>query len=132
MAFLHISYLNYLMDNSQICNNSIHFTSIHLIEICILNNNYMNHSQDTLEFLCRRIDSGIEKGINQIEERFKASNSCPELRRLWIPRDEVKLFFGYADTQLSVITKQYGLVTTEIGRRKFYSTSSLLEALSKK
>ena len=103
----------------------------------------MNTNHELLEFLCSKIEAAIDKRmhqievsiqkrVTQIEEKVKASMSCPELRRVWIPRDEVKLFLEYGDTQLSVITKEYKLVTTEIGRRKFYSTSSLFNALNKK
>jgi hypothetical protein len=67
----------------------------------------------------------IEELKNKIEDR----DVCPEIRRQWIPKAEVMRFLGFADTQLCAITKKYKLVTTQIGKRKFYLASSLLKAL---
>lgn len=72
----------------------------------------------------------VLKKIDLLNESINKSNSCPELRRFWLPRFEVKDFFQYGDTQFSFITNQYNITTSEMGKRKFYSTASLLEVLN--
>lgn len=67
--------------------------------------------------------------VKSLKEKFEYPNSCPEIRRDWIPRDEVKVYLQFGDTQMSAITKKYGITYTEIGKRKFYSTTSIQKVL---
>ena len=69
---------------------------------------------DTLEGLKKKIDT---------------PNECAEIRKHWIPRKEVMNYLDYGDTQISYITKKYNITTTELNKRKFYSTASLLQIL---
>ena len=68
----------------------------------------------TLETLSKKVENPID---------------CPEIRKDWIPRKEVMNFLGYGDTQISYITKKYNITTSEVNKRKFYSTASLLQVL---
>jgi hypothetical protein len=47
---------------------------------------------------------------------------------MWIPKQEVMLFLGFADTQMAAISKQYKIVSIKIGKHVYYQTHSLLEA----
>jgi len=48
--------------------------------------------------------------------------------RMWIPKQEVMLFLGFAETQMAAIAKQYKIVSIKIGKHVYYQTHSLLEA----
>lgn len=67
--------------------------------------------------------------IKSLAEKMATPMPCPELRRDWMPRDELKKYLQFGDTQMSFITKKYGLTYTEIGKRKLYSISSLQKIL---
>lgn len=75
--------------------------------------------------------SQLEKLIKMFMEKFSNYSSCHELRREWLPKHEVQEFLGYGDTQMSTITKNYNLVLTEIGKKKFYSLKSLQKVFEK-
>jgi hypothetical protein len=64
-----------------------------------------------------------------LKDKLEDSKPCPEIRREWIPREELKNYLQFADTQMSAITKQYGITYTEIGKRKFYSSASIKKIL---
>jgi hypothetical protein len=49
----------------------------------------------------------------------------------WIPKKNVQKFFDYSNTQMLVLEKENGLVTSKIKGRKFYSFQSILELLDK-
>lgn len=71
--------------------------------------------------------------LKQIQEQnqfIANSYPCPELRREWIPRDEVMKFLGYKPTQFIKIVKDYNLRISQIGKHKFFSTQSLQKALN--
>ena len=59
-----------------------------------------------------------------LEARIEKQLVCPELRRDWIPKDELMEYLGFGNTQMRLIEIKYGLVATEIGKRKFFSTKS--------
>ena len=85
-------------------------------------------SIEALQMQLQKSDERIKNLLAEIKdfrEKFTSSNSCPELRRDWIPRDELKKYLQFGDTQMSAITKKYGLTYTEIGKRKLYSIPSL-------
>jgi hypothetical protein len=65
--------------------------------------------------------------IKLISELIAQQN--PLLQK-WLPRDVVKDFFGYEDTQMTAMQKRAHLVTAKIGKRKFYKTDSILELLN--
>ena len=71
----------------------------------------------------------IVKLLEELKRKIENPIECPEIRQKWIPRDDVKKYFGYGDTQISYITKKYNITTTEVGKRKFYAASSLLSVL---
>lgn len=48
---------------------------------------------------------------------------------LWLPKKAVMKFFDYGDTQMRQIEKEYGLVTSKIKARKFYSAQSILNLI---
>ena len=47
---------------------------------------------------------------------------------MWIPKQELMLFLGFAETQMAAIAKQYKIVSIKIGKHVYYQTHSLLEA----
>lgn len=67
------------------------------------------------------------KSIEDLNQKFDKSYNCLEIRRQWIPKNEVMSFLGFADTQMAAITKKYKFITTTIGKRKFYHINSLLK-----
>ena len=71
----------------------------------------------------------IKKMLQELEARMLKLLVCPELRRDWIPKEELMEYFGYGNTQMLTIEKKYGLVTTEIGKRKFYSVKSAAKTM---
>ena len=48
--------------------------------------------------------------------------------RMWIPKQEVMLFLGFAETQMAAIAKQYKIVSIKIGKHVYYQTQSFLQA----
>lgn len=73
----------------------------------------------------------LNQKVANLEDHLKKSTSCPEVRRIWTPRDEVMEFLNYGETQISAITKKYTITTSDIGKRRFYSNASLLDLLDK-
>lgn len=67
--------------------------------------------------------------LEEVKQKIENPIECPEIRSVWIPRKDVMKFLGYGDTQISEITKKYNITTTEVNKRKFYSTASLLQVL---
>ena len=47
----------------------------------------------------------------------------------WIPRDKLKSFLNYEDTQLSALLKSGKLKISQIGNRKFIKRDSILKLL---
>ena len=68
--------------------------------------------------------------VAELNHKIDNRDICPDIRRHWIPKHEVMVFLGYADTQMKHIEKQYGIVSTMIGKKKFYQASSLLKILN--
>lgn len=71
----------------------------------------------------------VSNQIANLPELLKQTEPCQELRSKWLPRFDVMQFMGYADTQMNSIAKSYNFDVTEIGKRKFYGTDSVLKAL---
>ena len=75
------------------------------------------------------MSNNYEKMLAELSAKMDNLNICPELRKRWIPKNELMKFLEYADTQMATITKQYNLVTTTIGKRKFYLVDSVQKIL---
>ena len=88
----------------------------------------MINEQPPFEDLLKAIQN-LEKKVNVIQEEIAKSKSCPELRRLWTPRHEVMDYFGYANTQMTAIAKQYDFTVSDIGRKQFYRNDSMLNSI---
>jgi len=80
----------------------------------------------------------IKKEIKDLKEQLiilseliKKPNTCPEIRRIWTPRNEVMDFLDFGNTRISAITEKYNITTSEIGKRKYYLNASILEVLDK-
>lgn len=92
--------------------------------------------QNLIELLQQQLLLSNENYKNLLDEfkdiktKYLPTSNCPELRRTWLPREEVMNFMKYGTTRMLYVTNKYNLVTSEIGTRKFYSTQSLLNALS--
>jgi len=75
--------------------------------------------------------SEIMKLLETLLKRLEAQNPCPEIRREWIPKQELQSFLGFASTQMATHEKNYKWVYTIIGKQKFYSTKSVSNILNK-
>ena len=67
--------------------------------------------------------------IKSLTEKLDTPFPCAEVRKEWIPRDELKKYLQFGDTQMSAITKKYNLTYSEIGKRKFFHTASIQKVL---
>lgn len=50
---------------------------------------------------------------------------------IWLPKKDAMRFFDYGETQMLVLEKENGLVTSKIKGRKFYSVQSLRSLIEK-
>ena len=89
------------------------------------------HLQQQSLFSDEKMKSLIEE-IKALKEKAFPSSNCPEIRRIWLPREEVMKFLGYGETRISFIIKENNIATTAIGKRTFVSTKSLMAALEKR
>lgn len=71
----------------------------------------------------------IKLMLQELEAKMEKHLICPELKRDWIPKDEVMKFWGFKNTQMSKHEKMYGIVMTKIGEHKFYSTKSVAKIM---
>lgn len=78
--------------------------------------------QNTIEKLAIRLE--------ELNEKLNTQLLCPELRKVWTPKDDLKAFMGFADTQMATNTKKYKFVTTKIGKRIFYQNDSVLKIMN--
>jgi hypothetical protein len=67
----------------------------------------------------------------ELKELIQEQHPYPRISEKWVPRSEVKAFFGYGDTQMGALEKDYNLVATKVGKRKFYTRESIQAALEK-
>ncbi len=65
-----------------------------------------------------------------LRTKLEQATSWPDIRREWIPRQELMHYLGYGSTQMAAISKQYNLTSTKIGKRIFYSKKQILTILS--
>ena len=49
----------------------------------------------------------------------------------WLPKKAVMRYFDYADNQLRVLERENVLEVSKVGRRKFYSISSIIALIDK-
>ncbi len=82
------------------------------------------YSKEVLDTLLK-----LSKQVMELETKIENRDSCPEIRRKWIPKQEVMQFLGFGNTQMSAITKKHNLTTTSIGKRKFYHVDAVVKAL---
>ncbi len=77
------------------------------------------------------LDTQLLKKVEELSQKIDDLSSCKEVRREWVPKYEVMKYLGFGDTQMASIARKYGLVSTTIGKRRFYSTKSLLLVMDK-
>jgi hypothetical protein len=65
----------------------------------------------------------LKKELAEINKQLKSMQLHNPLREKWMPRKEVMEFLGYGATQMAQLEKK--LITTKIGKRKFYLRNSL-------
>jgi hypothetical protein len=78
--------------------------------------------------------ANLQLQINNLksqERRLENLESCPEIRKEWIPHEQLKNFLGYGDTQMYNITKKYQIAHTYIGKKKYYAASSVKQILDR-
>ena len=61
--------------------------------------------------------------------QFSKTNCLTNLG--WLPKKIVMRFFDYGATQMRQLEKEYGLETSKIKARKFYSVQSILNLIEK-
>jgi hypothetical protein len=49
----------------------------------------------------------------------------------WLPKKAVMRYFDYADNQLRLLEKENDLEVSRVGRRKFYSTKSIIALIDR-
>jgi hypothetical protein len=65
--------------------------------------------------------------LNEKLEDFSAKS----LYDKWIPKKAMMKFFDYGETQMLVLEKENGLITSKIRGRKFYCVQSILLLIEK-
>jgi hypothetical protein len=78
-------------------------------------------------------ENKIEQLQLQLEElklKFEKQISCPELREIWIPKNELMDFMGFAETQFNEIVRRYNIVYSQIGKKRFYLVESIKNVMN--
>jgi len=68
--------------------------------------------------------------VNQLMGLILIAGEASHIKKEWMPRSEVMSYMKYGDTQMTSIARQYKIATTQIGKRIFYKTSSIIEILN--
>ena len=63
--------------------------------------------------------------LEELELKFEMQSSCPELRSIWVPKNELMKFMGFGETQFNEITKRHNIVYAQIGKKRFYLVESI-------
>ncbi len=71
----------------------------------------------------------FKKMLTELLAKMDNINICSELKRRMIPKDELKNFLGFGETQMAYIAKKYNFSTITISKRKFYLTTSIQMAM---
>ena len=71
----------------------------------------------------------FKKMLTELLAKMDNINICSELKRRRIPKDELKNFLGFGETQMAYIAKKYNFSTITISKRKFYLTTSIQMAM---
>ena len=71
----------------------------------------------------------FKKMLTELLAKMDNINICSELKRRMIPKDELKEFLGFGETQMAYIAKKYNFSTITISKRKFYLTTSIQMAM---
>ncbi len=73
----------------------------------------------------------LKKDILDLKNSLLTCVPGREVSNKWIPRRHVMEFMGYGNTQMASFEKEAGLVTSKIGKRKFYHRDSIEKLLEK-
>lgn len=73
----------------------------------------------------------IKKEITELKVTLQNKTGSITLNEKWIPRRQLMEFMGYGNTQMASFEKEAGLVTSKIGKRKFYHRDSIEKLLEK-
>ena len=71
---------------------------------------------------------GIPDQLDHAPGKKGIKNTFPQIGD-WLPRNIVKEFMGYGNTQMAAFEKMPGLVVSQIGNRKFIHLKSLIAVL---
>jgi hypothetical protein len=74
--------------------------------------------------------SDILKLVLELNRRLE-NITANGLYNVWLPKKTVMRFFDYGETQMRQIERDFGLETSKIRARKFYSTQSILNLIEK-
>ncbi len=72
----------------------------------------------------------LQQQLEELKLKFEKQISCPELREIWIPKNELMDFMGFAETQFNEIVNRYKIIYTKIGAKKFYLIESILKVMN--
>jgi len=67
--------------------------------------------------------------LTKLEKTLETSPANYSLTDEWVPREKVKQFFGYGDTQIAALQKSGRIVFAKVGKRIFFQRKSLLETI---
>lgn len=72
----------------------------------------------------------IQKSIDELKLMI-VKNQPNIITDKWVPLNDVKIFFNYGSTQMSVLEKNSDLRVAKIGRRKYIHRDSITRLLEK-
>lgn len=80
-----------------------------------------------IELLGGKIDD-----LNELKNFFLLHHdSRVDILEGWLPRHIVMKVFGYGNTQMTAVAKNYDFITAKIGSKIFYQKKSIVEALNR-
>ncbi len=69
--------------------------------------------------------------LQEVKEKINDLSTLPQLRNEWASKADVMKFLGLRESRLLELTKEYNLITSCFGKKKFYNIKSIQQVLSK-
>ena len=93
------------------------------MEQSILNLNENSENESTIQ--------QIIIALQEVKEKINDFGTLPQLRNEWASKADVMKFLGLRESRLLELTKEYNLITSYFGKKKFYNIKSIQQVLSK-
>lgn len=85
-----------------------------------------------MDFINQRQGLDFVNEIKSLKVLLLESFNNDSLYSEWIPRKTLMKFFDYGDTQMRALEKNYNVIVSKIGNRKFYLRDSIITLLKNK